>query len=65
MNLNKIIIILISIIITSSCADYKVKNISQKAEKQYFSSIGFALIFEDHLFNFEVIFSPATISLKQ
>ena len=50
MNLNKIIFLLISIIFLSTCADYKTGKKIQKEEKPYYSSIGFALIYEDHLY---------------
>ena len=48
MNLNTIVLLLISTIFLNSCADYKTDRITQKKEKQYYSSIGFALIYEDH-----------------
>ena len=48
MNLNTIGLLLISTIFLNSCADYKTDRIIQKKEKQYYSSIGFALIYEDH-----------------
>ena len=48
MNLNKILLLLISTIFLNSCADYKTDRITQKKEKQYYSSIGFALIYSDH-----------------
>ena len=48
MNLNTIVLLLISIIFLNSCANYKTDRIIQKKEKQYYSSIGFALIYEDH-----------------
>ena len=55
MNFNKIIFILISTIIFSSCADYKTGKKQQREEKKYFSSIGFALIFEDYLYKQKVV----------
>ena len=48
MNLSAIIFLLISTIFLNSCADYKTDRIVQKKEKQYYSSIGFALIYEDN-----------------
>ena len=51
MNLNKIILISICFITLYSCADYKT-NIQ---DKKYFSSFGFALIYEDSLFEEETI----------
>ena len=50
MNLNKIIFLLISIIFLSTCADYKTVKKIQKEEKTYYSSIGFALIYEDQFY---------------
>ena len=48
MNLNTIVLLLISTIFLHSCADYKTDRITKKEEKQYYSSIGFALIYSDH-----------------
>ena len=38
-----------------SCADYKTNKGSQKEEKQYYSSSGFALIYDDELFLQKII----------
>ena len=48
MNLNTIVLLLISTIFLNSCADYKTDRTTKKDEKQYYSSIGFALIYSDH-----------------
>ena len=48
MNLNTIVLLLISTIFLNSCADYKTDRITKKKEKQYYSSTGFALIYSDH-----------------
>ena len=48
MNLNTIVLLLISTIFLSSCADYKTDRTTKKEEKQYYSSMGFALIYSDH-----------------
>ena len=48
MNLNTIVLLLISTIFLHSCADYKTDRTTKKDEKQYYSSIGFALIYSDH-----------------
>ena len=48
MNLNKILLLLISTIFLNSCADYKTDTTTKKNEKQYYSSMGFALIYSDH-----------------
>ena len=48
MNLNTIVLLLISTIFLNSCADYKTDRTTEKKEKQYYSSMGFALIYSDH-----------------
>ena len=48
MNLNTIVLLLISTIFLNSCADYKTDRTTKKMEKQYYSSMGFALIYSDH-----------------
>ena len=55
MNLKKVIFILTLTTILSSCADFKTSKINQGEEKKYFSSIGFALIFEEHLYKQKVV----------
>jgi len=50
MNLRKIILIFFCSIALYSCADYKTNEGTQKKEKQYYSSNGFALIYDDELF---------------
>ena len=50
MNLKKILFFLISCAILNSCADYNSKLNKNKKEKQYYSSSGFALIYEEALF---------------
>ena len=45
----------ICFITLSSCADYKTNKGSQKEEKQYYSSSGFALIYDDELFLQKII----------
>ena len=52
MNLNKLIILFISAFFLYSCAEYKT---IQKEEKKYYSSMGFALIYEDSLYSEKVI----------
>ena len=55
MNLNKIFFIFTLIITAHSCADYqKSKKINIK-EKQYFSSKGFALIYNDNLYKQKIV----------
>ena len=55
MNLIKKLSIFISIILINSCAEYKTTNISKAKAKQYYSSFGFALIYEDKLYLEKVI----------
>ena len=52
MNLKCIFLIIIISIFISSCADYKT---TKKDEKQYFTSSGFALIYDDGLFLQKII----------
>ena len=55
MNLNKIILLLLSAVLLYSCADYKTNQKIKKKEKLYYSSSGFALIYEDSLYNDKVV----------
>jgi len=55
MNLNKIISISICFITLYSCADYNYNKKSQKDEKQYYSSRGFALIYDDTLLKQNIV----------
>ena len=55
MNLNTIVLLLISTIFLNSCADYKTDRTTKKKEKQYYSSMGFALIYSDHHYLNKVI----------
>ena len=55
MNLLKKVVLLIFIIVLSSCAEYKIDKLSQKKEKQFYSSKGFALIYEDNLYQQKII----------
>ncbi len=55
MNLNKIISISICFITLYSCADYNYNKRSQEEEKQYYSSRGFALIYDDALLKQNII----------
>ena len=47
MKLNKNLLILILTFLLFSCAEYNVKKSSQEQNKQYFSSSGFVLIYDD------------------
>lgn len=55
MNLRKIIFTFIYIFALYSCADYRTSEGTQKKEKVYFSSSGFALIYDDKLFLQKVV----------
>ena len=55
MNLKKIILASICIIATYSCADYKTNESVKKKEKVYYSSSGFALIYDDELYEQKVV----------
>ena len=50
MNLKKIILIFFSFTMLCSCAEYTVKNNKEGKERQYYSSTGFALIYEENLY---------------
>tara|TARA_Y100000590_G_scaffold49390_1_gene52244 strand:+ start:3535 stop:4290 length:756 start_codon:yes stop_codon:yes gene_type:complete len=51
MNLKKLISLFVSIIFIGSCADYKTNKTSQLKERKYYSSKGFALIYDDDLYS--------------
>ena len=55
MSLSRIIFSLICVITLYSCADYSVNKVNQTKEKKYYSSSGFALIYEDDLYKQKVI----------
>ena len=55
MNLKKIILLLILNILLFSCADFKIDTSIKKKEKLYYSSMGFALIYEDNLYLQKVV----------
>ena len=50
MNLNKILLLILSAAFLYSCAEYNINNSNSKKEKLYYSSSGFALIYEDILY---------------
>ena len=52
MNLKKKIILTICLLFLYSCTDYK---ISSDIEKKYYSSKGFALIFQDKLYDQKIV----------
>jgi len=55
MRLYKIVILLIYTSFLYSCADYQVAKKTEKEEKHYYSSSGFALIYEDNLYIEKVV----------
>ena len=55
MNLKKIILTFSCIIALYSCADYTAQESKKKEERQYYSSNGFALIYEDNLYLEKII----------
>ena len=55
MNLKIKILTFICAVALSSCADYSTNKANQNMEKQYYSSSGFALIYEDNLYKQKVI----------
>ena len=55
MNLKKIILPLILFIQLYACADYKIDKATKYDEKLYYSSSGFALIYEDILYKQKVV----------
>jgi len=55
MNLKKIILIFAYVISLYSCADYNVNKVKHKKVKQYYSSSGFALIYEDNLYTQKIL----------
>ena len=55
MNLIKNIFLFFFILFITSCADYKSSDVSKEIEKKYYSSKGFALIYEDSLYKEKII----------
>ena len=55
MNLKKIILTFVYATILYSCADYSVKDSIKKKERLYYSSSGFALIYDDDLYLQKVV----------
>ena len=55
MNLKKIVLTLVCIITFYSCVDYKTSKSNKIKERQYYSSTGFALIYEDNLYKQKVV----------
>ena len=59
MKLKYIFLIIIISIFISSCADYKT---AKKDEKQYFTSSGFALIYDEDLYAKKIIITDPIIT---
>jgi len=55
MNLKKIILMFVYIITLYACADYNQNKAIHEKPKQYFSSSGFALIYEDNLYTQKIL----------
>ena len=55
MKLIKILSSFILVFLVYSCADYQTSKIDNKPTKQYYSSSGFALVYEDHLYDEKVV----------
>ena len=55
MKIKKIILFLVFTSILYSCADYKIRD-KNRTSKKYYSSSGFALIYNENLFDQKVIF---------
>ena len=55
MKLRKIILTVVFSTAIYSCADYQINQDKQKPMKQYYSSSGFALVYDDQLFIERVI----------
>ena len=55
MKLNFKIFTIFIVLLLTSCAEYQIKNHNKKAEKKYYSSLGFTLIYNDALFEQKVI----------
>ena len=54
MNLTRIILLLVFINLYS-CANYNTNKTTQKSQKLYYSSSGFALVYEEHLYDQKII----------
>jgi len=55
MNFNKIILLLVFLFKLSACADYKTTKAIQNDQKQFYSSSGFVLIYEDNLYDEKIV----------
>ena len=51
----KIILLFLYVSFLYSCADYQVNGNIEKHEKKYYSSVGFALIYEEKFYNEKVV----------
>jgi len=55
MNFVRNLILILLVLLLYSCADYKTTKVNQKDTKKYYSSKGFALIYEEHLYKQKVV----------
>ena len=55
MNFNKIILLLVFLLKLSACADYKTTRTIPNDQKQFYSSSGFVLIYEDNLYDEKIV----------
>ena len=55
MNINRLILLLLLLLQLSGCADYKANNTNQDNIKQYYSSSGFVLIYDESLYKQKIV----------
>ena len=55
MKINRIVSLLWFLFLISGCADYKSKQTTQKDLKQYYSSSGFALVYNENLYEKKIV----------
>ena len=55
MSLKKIILVFSCSVLLYSCAEYSIKNNKEKEQRQYFSSTGFALVYDEDLYKQKII----------
>ena len=64
MKFNNLLILFLSFLLCS-CAEYNVKKTDKEQKKQYYSSKGFALIYDDNFYRNKVINKKPTKPLKK
>ena len=55
MSLKKIILVFSCSVLLYSCAEYSIKNNKEKEQRQYFSSTGFALVYDEDFYKQKII----------